>query len=125
MRHRRRGGGDIRRGGEPRAAGRAGEVLQVDQAIDVILLDIGKEQTVKIEPRRGEGRSGGVPDDARRKAAMRSFVIVQRQTKLLKVVLAARAAGGFAGRLHGRQQQRDKNADDGDHNEQLNKRETM
>jgi hypothetical protein len=40
---------------------------------------------------------------------------VQGKTDLAEIALAAGAAGGFARLLHGRQQQRQQNADDGDH----------
>jgi hypothetical protein len=39
------------------------------------------------------------------------------------MILALHAARGLAGRLHGRQQQRDEHADDGDDDEQLHERE--
>ena len=38
------------------------------------------------------------------------FVVVHRQADLLEVVDALGAAGGLAGRLHGREQQRDQHA---------------
>jgi hypothetical protein len=49
---------------------------------------------------------------------------VERQAELLHVVTALGAPGCFASRLHGRQQERDQNCDDGDHDQQLDQRET-
>ena len=51
------------------------------------------------------------------------MVVVERQPDLLQVVGAVQAAGGFAGRLHRRQQQPDQNADDRDDHEQFDQRE--
>jgi hypothetical protein len=44
------------------------------------------------------------------------------EAELLEVVLAGRAAGCLASRLHRRQQQGNQDANDGDRDEQLNKR---
>jgi len=51
-------------------------------------------------------------------------IIVDCQAQLLHVVGALGASGCFSRRLHGRQQQRDQNRDDGDHDQQLDQRET-
>ena len=48
---------------------------------------------------------------------------MERQADLLEVVGALDAAGGLAGRLHGRQQQRDQDADDGDDHQELDEGE--
>ncbi|MAT72332.1 MAG: hypothetical protein CMJ58_22745 [Planctomycetaceae bacterium] len=48
-----------------------------------------------------------------------------RRGELLHVVDALHAAGGLARRLDGWQQQRDQQAHDGDHDQQLNQREAM
>jgi hypothetical protein len=50
-------------------------------------------------------------------------MIAHREADLLEVILALRAARGFAGRLDRGEQQRDQNANDGDDHEQLNQRE--
>jgi hypothetical protein len=42
---------------------------------------------------------------------------VKRQADLFEMVRALDAPRRLAGRLHGRQQERDQDADDGDHNE--------
>jgi hypothetical protein len=47
------------------------------------------------------------------------MVIVQRQPKLLEFVRATRPPGRLPGGLHGRQQQRDQNANDRNDHEQL------
>jgi hypothetical protein len=48
---------------------------------------------------------------------------VGRQGQLLHVVPALRPAGRFTGCLHGRQQQRHQDRNDGDHHEQFDQRE--
>ena len=48
------------------------------------------------------------------------MIVVQRQVKLFEIVGTLRAAGRFPGGLHCRQEQRDEDADDGDHHKQLN-----
>jgi hypothetical protein len=48
---------------------------------------------------------------------------VQREADLFQVIGALRAAGRLAGGLHGRQQERDENGDDGDHHQQLDQGE--
>ena len=50
---------------------------------------------------------------------MRVIQIMNRKTDVLKVVLALRAARCFARRLNGRQKKRDQDANDRDHDEQL------
>ena len=42
----------------------------------------------------------------------------------LRLFVQLRPAGGFACRLHGRQQKRDQDADDGDDHQQLDERKT-
>src|SRR5436190_4118902 len=53
---------------------------------------------------------------------MCSLIVVQGEAQLLQVVLAPRAAGRLAGGLHGRQEQRHQNADDGDYHQQFDER---
>jgi len=50
---------------------------------------------------------------------MRFVMREERQGDLLEVVSALRPASRFPGRLHGRQQQRDQDPDDGDYDQQL------
>jgi hypothetical protein len=50
-------------------------------------------------------------------------VIEDGERQLLDVVLTGAPPSRFAGRLHGRQEQADERADDGDHNEQFDERE--
>src|SRR5689334_17055903 len=52
------------------------------------------------------------------------FVIQRRQPQLFHIVLARSTPRGFAGRLDGRQKKRDENADDCDHDEELNERKS-
>jgi hypothetical protein len=49
---------------------------------------------------------------------------VAGQGNLLEVVLALGARGGFAHLLHGRQEQADQDGNDGNHHQELHKRET-
>jgi hypothetical protein len=49
---------------------------------------------------------------------------VHRQADLLEVIAALGAAGRFAGRLHGRQEQSHEHADDRDHHQQFHQRES-
>jgi hypothetical protein len=56
------------------------------------------------------------------KNLMHIVIVVQRHAELLEVVLAARAAGRFAGGLNRRQQQANQNANDGDHDQQFDQR---
>ena len=50
-------------------------------------------------------------------------IILGGQADLLEIVRALGTSGGLAGRLHGRQQQRDQHGDDGDHHQQLDQGE--
>ncbi len=58
-----------------------------------------------------------------REAAVGHMKTVQRQPDLFQVITAANASGGLAGGLHRRQQQRNQNADDRNHHQQLDERE--
>jgi hypothetical protein len=49
--------------------------------------------------------------------------IMDSQANLFEVVCTAAATGRLTGLLHGRQQQPDEYADDGDHHQQLNQGE--
>ncbi len=55
---------------------------------------------------------------------MHIVIVVQGQADLLQIIGASRTPRTFAGRLHGRQEQRNENADDGDHHKQLHERKT-
>jgi hypothetical protein len=52
-------------------------------------------------------------------------MIQAAQRQLLEIVLALTAARRFAGGLNRGQEQRHQDADDGDHHQQLDERETM
>jgi hypothetical protein len=56
---------------------------------------------------------------------VRVVVAVHGEGQLLEVTLAFGPPRRFACRLDRRQQQRDEHANDGDHNQKLNQRETM
>jgi hypothetical protein len=51
--------------------------------------------------------------------------VKHRQGEILEIVRATRPSGGLAGGLDRRQQQRHQYADDRDHYQQFDKRETM
>jgi len=71
------------------------------------------------------GTGLGVAADAHREDSVGAFVIHQREADLLHVVGAARAAGCFPRLLHGRQQQRDQNADDCDNHQKFDERKAQ
>jgi hypothetical protein len=52
------------------------------------------------------------------------MVVLQGGAELFQMILTFRSACRFPCRLHSRQQERDKNANDGNDDEQLNKRKT-
>ena len=54
---------------------------------------------------------------------MRRMIILHRQPDLPQLVLANRSAGGFADRLDSREQHPDQDADNGNHDQQLDERE--
>jgi hypothetical protein len=53
------------------------------------------------------------------------MVVVQGQPQLLEVVRTLRPAGRLARGLYGRQEQRNKDANNGDHDQQLDKRKRL
>ncbi len=59
-----------------------------------------------------------------REDAVSRVVIVRGQAELLDVVDALRASCRFAGRLHGGQQQGDQHANDRNHDQKFDQRET-
>jgi hypothetical protein len=58
-----------------------------------------------------------------RETLVHIVVVVIGQTQLLEAVGALHSARRLARSLHGREQQRDEYADDGDHHQQLDQRE--
>jgi hypothetical protein len=86
------------------------------------LLEI--RQQVELEGAKyADTFSRRIVPNARRQMPLRVVMMVGGQAELLYVVFALRNAGRLAGRLHRRQEQSDQDADDGDHDEQLDKRE--
>ena len=61
-------------------------------------------------------------DRARRQHVVGRLVVLQGDAELGQVVQALRPPGGLPRGLNGRQQQRDQNADDRDHHQQLHQR---
>jgi hypothetical protein len=51
--------------------------------------------------------------------------VLQRDPQLLEIVLAGAPPRCLAGRLHGRQQEADERADDGDHHQELDQRKAV
>ena len=51
-------------------------------------------------------------------------IVLCRNTHLLQIIAALTAAGSFAGSLHGRQEKRNQDGDDGDHHQQFNERKS-
>lgn len=58
------------------------------------------------------------------KTVHRVVVVVQRNADLLEMALALRPSGGLARLLHGWKQQRNQDAEDGDHRQQLDQCKT-
>jgi hypothetical protein len=56
---------------------------------------------------------------------VRGVIRVHRDANLLEIIQTLRAASAFARSLYGRQQQRDQNSDDRNHDQQLDERKTM
>ena len=86
------------------------------------LLGFEKRQQVGIGREAAALAVDQSPQPARREAIVDAVVVVDRQADLLEVVLALGASGRFARRLHGRQQQSDQHADDGDDHQQFDER---
>src|SRR5262249_54588833 len=134
------GGGGVRgadvgldHGGLRRADGVTGK----HQLVDVVLFD-ERQQPVKdgdadhggVE-RPGDGHRGNRPvlagqraQGAQRRQGLVDVVqVVGGQAELLQIVRTLGAVGGLADLLHGGQEQRDEDADNGDHHQQLDERE--
>src|SRR5262249_6518175 len=62
------------------------------------------------------------PARLRRQRGVGRFIVVDRQPQLLQVVLTLRSPRGFPRLLHGRQQQRDQDRNDGDHHQKFDER---
>ena len=71
-----------------------------------------------------QARKIGAAQVSRGELPVGALVIQGSQAELFKVVGARGSPGRFASRLHSRQQHRDKNADDGDHHQELDQSET-
>ena len=100
----------------------------------LIALEIGA--LLQLAEHLGRPSPAGTQLDRRRAAALQgadvsgreevvdAVIVVHRQADLLQVIQALRAPGRLARRLHGRQEQGDQHADDGDHDQQFDQRET-
>ena len=98
-------------------------VLRVDRPV----FDIGQRENAPAmaqvvgDVEFDQGSSDG-SDAAWRKKSAFVFEVVAGQTKLLHIVDAFAAVGGFADLLHGREQEADQDGDDGDHDQQFDER---
>src|SRR5262249_37832152 len=101
---------------------------EIDLLVQVVLFDVG-QQVGRPAPARPDVVVGGAVgvrvaiDVAGREAVVGVVVVVQGQADLLEVVRTLHACGGLADLLHGRQQQPDEDADDGDDDQKLDQRE--
>ena len=101
-------------------AGCLGRKGEVDAPVQVVLLDVGEELAVGRPAGIGSGagpRCHVIRPLAEGKCLESIVIIVQGQPDLLQVVGALGAVGRFAHFLHGRQQQGDQDANDGDHDQ--------
>ncbi len=123
--HERQGGGDHLGGQFPLA----GVGLAGAQLVERDLLHVGQlleDPPARLSPARtpiGIAHPGGAPSAAGKKA-VGVFVVQPGQPHLLEVVAALGSPRGLACRLHRRQQQRDEDPDDRDHDEQFDERES-
>src|SRR5205807_2426870 len=118
-------GGTPARGTEKPRDGRVGSRGLIITNEEVVLLDVGEDLETPAaglshshgggaatHVRIGVGAPGGeIPKSA--------VVVVEGDADLLEVVLAFRPVGGLAHLLHGRQEERHQDGDDGDHHQQL------
>src|SRR5690606_25032412 len=101
-------------------------VRQIDRVVGGGTLKVGEQPRVDRPFAAAGGIGGAVSVGGHRKGERRVNVqiVVQRQPDLFEVIFALRAASGFSGLLHRRQQQSDEDRDDGDHHEQFDQCET-
>jgi hypothetical protein len=108
---------------------------KVDHVVNVLQFHFWKDEIVPNphlpvplamiadSARGGRGGIAGVPTPAvnlcRRKDLLARLVVQNRQAELLEVVRALHAAGAFARGLHGGEQERDQDADDGNDDQQF------
>ena len=106
-----------------------------DLLVEVVLFNEGQQlrqhshELVIIESQVEWAGSAPCDGDVRTVAAawhgvVDVMVIVAGESNLLEIVFALRAAGGFASLLDSRQQQRDKDRNDCDHDEKFDQRES-
>ena len=80
---------------------------------------------VVVRKRHSKGRSRrcGASQICRRKHIVRVVIIVESLTQLLQMIATLRPTCGFSSLLHGGQQQRNQNRDNGNNDEQFNQGE--
>src|SRR5690606_13430420 len=91
-------------------------LAQIHDVLDVRLFDVRKHVDGPGELRDTVPAGGELTS--------RRVMVVEGHAELPTIIQTLRPAGGFAGRLDGRQEQRDQHADDGDHHQQFHKGET-
>ena len=82
---------------------------------------VNKQNNKRQEARRN-GERASVAEG--REGAVRVVIVVKRERPLLNVVDALHTTGRFARRLNGGEEQTDQNADNRDHDQQLDERKT-
>ena len=105
--------------------------MHVEAVLQIALFQIGQNQCAPGKARGPVGVAVGktdavdrsrlhrIADIGGRKITLSVVELVNRDAKLMQIIDAMRPPCGLAGRLHGRQQQRDQHADDRDHDQQL------
>ena len=104
-------------------------IIEIPRRRQGPLLDLGQDQheqrNVAVLGRiRLAGRRGPI-ESAGGKHAVRIVIVLRRQGELLQVVDATGPPGRLAGRLDRRQQQRDQDADNGNHHQQFDQRKRL
>jgi hypothetical protein len=91
-------------------------LLLIQETVGILLFHVREQVHYRGDARRvGEADGSG----ADRHTLPSVMVILHGQPDLLEIVDALGAAGSFARRLHGREQQTNQHADDGDHYQKL------
>lgn len=113
-------------------AGSGDRYIEVNRVVQRGLID--KRQNVCEEAPTGTGLlnpvirharpgAGWNRNTSRGKRVVRRLVVVQRETDLLEMILALRAACSFARLLHGRQEQGDQDGNNSNHHQKFDERE--
>jgi hypothetical protein len=102
---------------------------QIKLIVERLLIDVGEDGDGRDDVLHGIGQVPGRAvhaigvDVPGRENVVHIVVVVTGQADVVEIVAALSATGGFACLLHGRQQERDENGDDGDHHQQFDEGE--